>query len=149
MATIERHVTRELVALDGGTPCSEAARMMAEQNIGSLAVRQAGHIVGIVTERDLVTRVLAGGAPADLPARDAMRRDLPRVTPTTSDSECIALMRDHGTRHLLVEERGEVVGIISMRDLIRLMLDEKEWLIGQLQNFIDGHDGPRAAAATS
>ncbi len=43
---------------------------------------------------------------------------------------------------------GEVAGIISMRDVIRLMLDEKEWLIGQLQTFIKGHDGPRTIAAT-
>jgi CBS domain-containing protein len=75
-----------------------------------------------------------------------MRTDLPRVSPSTSEVECTGLMRDHTTRHLLVEEHGDVVGVISMRDVIRLMLDEKEWLIGQLQVFIDGHDGPHAGA---
>ena len=148
MATIERHVTRDLVALDAGEPCAEAARVMAGESIGSVAVREGSRIIGIITERDLVTRLLAGGASSDLPIRDAMRADLPMVPPTTSDVDCIALMRDHATRHLLVSERGETVGIISMRDLIRLMLSEKEWLIGQLQSFINGHDGPRAAAAS-
>jgi CBS domain-containing protein len=119
---------------------------MAERRIGSVAVREGGRITGIVTERDLVTRVLAGGAPASLPIRDAMRRDLPTVIPRVTEADCIALMRDHVTRHLLVAERGEAVGVISMRDLIQLMLGEKEWLIGQLQTFIDGHDGPRAVA---
>jgi CBS domain-containing protein len=146
MATIDRHITRELVALDGAAPCTEAARLMAERSIGSVAVREGGRVTGIVTERDLVTRVLAGGAPADLPIRDAMRRDLPTVNPTVTEADCIALMRDHVTRHLLVADRGEAVGVISMRDLIQLMLGEKEWLIGQLQSFIDGHDGPRAVA---
>jgi CBS domain-containing protein len=145
MATIEKHVTREVVALDGATPCEVAARIMAAQRIGSVAVRKGTRVVGLVTERDLVVRVLAEGISADQPIRDAMRTDVPSIPATTTDVACLALMRDHQTRHLLVAEGPEVVGIVSMRDLIRLMLDEKEWLIGQLQVFIDGHDGPRAA----
>jgi CBS domain-containing protein len=148
MATIEKHVTRDLVALDGGTPCSEAARVMVEQGIGSVAVQEDGRVVGLVTERDLVTRVLAGSASIDLPIRDAMRTDLPSVSTRENDSVCNALMRDNGTRYLLVSEADEVAGIISMRDLIRLMLSEREWLIGQLQTFIDGHDGPHEKLAS-
>jgi CBS domain-containing protein len=145
MAIIENHVTRELVALDGSAPCAEAARLMTTRNIGSVAVREGGRVVGLVTERDLVARVLAGGAPPHLAIREAMRRDVPAVAPDASEADCIALMRDHSTRHLLVVDDGRTVGVISMRDVIRLMLGEKEWLIGQLQSFIDGHDGPRAA----
>jgi CBS domain-containing protein len=147
MATIEKHVTRELVELDGAIPCAEAARLMSAERIGSVAVRDGRRVIGLVTERDLVARVLAEGAPGDLPIRAAMRTDLPTVAPSTTDVACLALMRDHQTRHLLVVDGGDVVGIVSMRDLIQLMLDEKEWLIGQLQNFIDGHDGPRAVAS--
>ncbi len=148
MATIEKHVVRELIALEGEASCAEAARLMTEHAIGAIAVRERGRIIGVVTERDLVARVLADAAPPELPIRQAMRTDLPIVPPTTTEVECTALMRDHTTRHLLVEERGEVVGIISMRDVIRLMLDEKEWLIGQLQTFIDGRDFPASAAAS-
>ena len=119
---------------------------MAERGIGAIAVRDGGRVVGVVTERDLVARVLAQGVRPELPIRQAMRTDVPLVTPSTSELDCTALMRDHTTRHLLVAERGEVVGIISMRDVIRLMLDEKEWLIGQLHTFIDGRDFPAAAA---
>ncbi len=147
MATIESYVTRELVALDAGTPCAEAARVMSSENIGSVAVRDGSEIVGLVTERDLVTRVLAGGTPPTLPIREAMRSGVPTVGPTTTEAHCVSVMRDHGTRHLLVVEGGHAIGIISMRDLIRLMLSEKEWLITQLQSFIDGHDGPRAMAS--
>ncbi|HEX8910274.1 MAG TPA: CBS domain-containing protein [Anaeromyxobacteraceae bacterium] len=148
MAAIENHVVRELVALEGDASCADAARLMTERGIGSVAVREGGRITGMVTERDLVMRVLADGASPDLPVRRAMRTDLPHVSPSTSEVECTALMRDHTTRHLLVEEHGDVVGIISMRDVIRLMLDEKEWLIGQLQTFIDGRDFPRASAGS-
>jgi CBS domain-containing protein len=147
MATIEKHVIHELVALEGDATCAQAARLMAERGIGSVAVREGGRITGIVTERDLVARVLATGAHPELPIREAMRRDLPRVSPSASETECSALMRDHVTRHLLVAELGEVIGIISMRDVIRLMLDEKEWLIGQLHTFIDGRDFPTIAAS--
>jgi CBS domain-containing protein len=145
MATIEKHVTREVFALDGATSCAEAARLMAAQRIGSVAVREGGRVIGLVTERDLVLRVLAEGIPADQPIRGAMRTDVPSIPATTTDVACLALMRDHQTRHLLVFDGSDMAGIVSMRDLIRLMLDEKEWLIGQLQVFIDGHDGPRAA----
>jgi CBS domain-containing protein len=73
-----------------------------------------------------------------MPIVKAMRRDLPVLTPDTSEVECADKMRVHFTRHFLVSEKGEVVGIISMRDVIRLMLDEKQWLIDELQIYISG-----------
>jgi CBS domain-containing protein len=138
MATIERHVTRQLVALDAMTPCRDAAKVMHEKKIGSVAVREANKVVGIVTERDLVSRVLAAGDNGAMPIGEAMRTDLPRISPGTSEAEAAELMRTHYTRHLLVEHEGQVVGIISMRDVIQLMLDDKQFLIEQLQTYIDG-----------
>lgn len=137
MATIEKHLTRDLIALDGSRSCTEAAHLMAEQRIGSVAVRDGGRIVGVVTERDLVYRVLGRGDPGTVPIREAMRRDLPSVRPDTTENECATLMRDHHTRHLLVEDGGNVIGVISMRDVIQLMLDDKQWLIEQLQRYIN------------
>jgi signal-transduction protein with cAMP-binding, CBS, and nucleotidyltransferase domain len=138
MAAIERHVTRTLVSLDATAPCSAAAGLMSERRIGAVGVKVAGNTVGLVTERDLAVRVVGGGMSAASPVGEVMRRDLPRVGPGASEKECADLMRDHATRHLLVEEHGQVVGIISMRDVIRLMLDEKQFLIEQLQTYIDG-----------
>ncbi|HEY7723748.1 MAG TPA: CBS domain-containing protein [Anaeromyxobacteraceae bacterium] len=138
MATIEKHVTREVQALDDTTPCAEAARLMGDRNIGSVAVRRAGRLVGLVTERDLVARVLARGAAASTRIVDAMRTDLPTVSLGATERECADLMKKHSTRHLLVAEGGEVRGVISMRDVIQLMLDEKQFLIDQLQTYIDG-----------
>src|SRR5437899_2728513 len=138
MATIERHVTNVLVALDALTPCREAAKVMRDKKIGSVAVREAGRVVGIITERDLVARGLAAGDNGPMPIGEAMRTDLPRVPPTNSEAEAAELMRTNYTRHLLVEETGRVVGIISMRDVIQVMLDDKQFLIEQLQTYIDG-----------
>ena len=138
MATIERHLTREVVGLDASASCREAAKVMAEKRIGAVAVREGGRTVGVVTERDLVYNVLASGGTCEFPISRAVRRDLPFITPDASDTECADLMRVHFTRHLLVGESGAVVGIISMRDVIQLMLDDKQYLIEQLQTYIDG-----------
>ena len=138
MASIRRHVTRDVVTLEAGAPVRDAARLMSEKRIGSLGVREDGAIVGLVTERDLVATVLARGGNANQPIREAMRPGLPRVTADATEVECAALMRDHATRHLLVEDRGQVVGVVSMRDIIQLMLDEKQFLIEQLHTYIEG-----------
>jgi signal-transduction protein with cAMP-binding, CBS, and nucleotidyltransferase domain len=138
MATIDRHVTKQIVVLDGMSPCREAARMMRDKRIGSIAVRVDGRIVGVITERDLVQRVMASGDSGAIPVREAMRIDLPAVPATATELETSELMRTHYTRHLLVKEKGEVVGLISMRDVIQMMLDEKQFLIDQLQTYIEG-----------
>ena len=138
MATIERHVTREVLGLDASASCKEAARLMANKRVGAVAVREGGRTVGLVTERELVYNVLASGGHCDFPIGHAMRRDLPLIPPECSETECADLMRVHFTRHLLVGDKGAVVGIISMRDLVQLMLDEKQWLIDELQIYISG-----------
>jgi CBS domain-containing protein len=138
MASIRKHITREVVSLDAGSPIRDAARLMADRKIGSIGVREDGKLVGLVTERDLVVAVLAGGASANGPMREAMRSGIPRVKADATEADCAALMRDHTTRHLLVEDRGQVVGVVSMRDIIQLMLDEKQFLIEQLQTYIEG-----------
>jgi CBS domain-containing protein len=138
MATIRNHVTRDVVALEATAPIREAARLMAEQKIGSVAVKDGGRIVGLVTERDLVFTVLARGGDATQPIREAMRPGIPHVPVTANEAETAALMRDHATRHLLVEEGGRVTGVVSMRDIIQLMLDEKQFLIDQLHTYIGG-----------
>ncbi len=111
---------------------------MEEHRIGSVAVRDGGRIVGLVTERDLMRTVCVLGRDPDAPLREALRREIPRVAPSATEAEVADTMREHTTRHLLVEEEGSVVGVISMRDIIQLMLDEKEHLIGQLQTYIEG-----------
>jgi CBS domain-containing protein len=138
MASIRKHITREVVSLDAASPIRDAARLMADRKIGSIGVKEDGKLIGLVTERDLVFTVLARAGNANGPMREAMRAGIPRVTADASEAECAALMRDNATRHLLVEDRGQVVGVVSMRDIIQLMLDEKQFVIEQLQTYIQG-----------
>jgi CBS domain-containing protein len=138
MASIRKHVTRDVVTLEAGSPIRDAARIMAERKIGSVAIREDGKLVGLVTERDLVITVLARAGNANQPVREAMRPGIPHVGADATEVECAALMRDHTTRHLLVEDKGQVVGVVSMRDIIQLMLDEKQYLIEQLHTYIGG-----------
>jgi len=136
MAQIDKHFSREVVALPADAQCSQAARLMKERRIGSVAVRERGRIVGLVTERDLCARLLSDGGFPATPIGEVMRRDQPRIDPQASEMECARLMQKHFTRHLLVARDDEIVGVISMKDVIQLMLDEKQWLIVQLQTYI-------------
>ncbi len=138
MASIRKHVTRDVVSLESGAPIRDAARIMADRKIGSVGVREDGKLIGLVTERDLVVAVLAGDAQPTGPIRVAMRTGIPRVKADASEADCSALMRDHTTRHLLVEDKGQIVGVVSMRDIIQLMLDEKQFVIEQLHTYIQG-----------
>jgi CBS domain-containing protein len=139
MAKILKHVTRNLVTLDAATPVRDAARLMSERNIGSVAVTERGRIAGLVTERDLIRAVLAGGLDGATPVRQAMGA-VPTIASDAEEGEVAEMMRRHNTRHLLVEEGGAVVGVISMRDVIQVMLDEKQFLIGQLHTYIFGRE---------
>jgi CBS domain-containing protein len=138
MATIREYVKTSVVSLEATATAADAARVMTQRGIGSVGVIEDGHIVGLVTERDLVGAVLAQGCDANEPISEAMRRDVPFVSPHAAETEALALMRDHVTRHLLVADGGEVVGVISMRDLVQLMLDEKQYAIDQLEAYIHG-----------
>jgi CBS domain-containing protein len=137
MSSIQRHVVRNVVTLAADVPCREAARLMTEKTLGSIGIRVDGKLTGLVTERDLVVAVVASGGDGSLAVAGAARA-LPRVTPEATEADCAELMRDHATRHLLVEEGGEVIGLVSMRDIIQLMLDEKQFVIEQLSTYISG-----------
>jgi CBS domain-containing protein len=138
MAAIRKQVTREVVSISASEPMRSAAQLMEERKIGSVAVREGARFLGLVTERDLMRTVCVLGIDPSRPVREAMRTSIPRVEADANEAETADLMRDHTTRHLLVEEKGDVVGVISMRDIIQLMIDEKEHLIGQLQTYIEG-----------
>lgn len=138
MAAIRKQVTRDVVTVRATDPMRTAAQLMEERKIGSVAVRDGGEYLGLVTERDLMRTVCVLGLDPSRPVREAIRSGIPRVTPAATESETADVMREHTTRHLLVEENGEVCGVVSMRDIIQLMIDEKEHLIGQLESYIEG-----------
>ena len=138
---------RHVVALDALATIEDAAMTMSQRRIGSVAVLEGGEIVGIVTERDLAIAVLVRGAEPHDPLRRAMRPEVPRVAASGSEADCAAIMREYATRHLLVEDRGRVVGVISQRDLVETMLDERQHLIEQLATYISGYGAAEVAWA--
>ncbi|BDG07892.1 CBS domain-containing protein [Anaeromyxobacter paludicola] len=141
MPTIEKLVVRDVVALDEHTSCNEAARLMEQKHIGSVGVKRNGKLVGIVTERDLVYAIMAKDVTAERKLADIMRPEIPTVPPTATERDCAHLMRTHFTRHLLVKQGSEVVGVISMLDVVNLMLEDNRWLIEQLNTYIRGGRG--------
>lgn len=139
MASISSYVVRDVLGLEASATCREAAELMSKRHIGAVAVKQAGRIVGLITERDLVTRVLSRGLDCQTPIIEAMRRDVPVVGPELNEVECAALMKEHEIRHLLVGEEGAARGLISMRDVMQMMLSDKQYLIEQMQSYIQGY----------
>ena len=138
MARITNHVVRTVVSLDGTATCAEAARLMAERGIGSIGVRAGAKLVGLVTERDLLAAVSAGADPERTPIGRALPPQLASVPPTATEREAAEAMRNHHTRHLAVVENGEIVGVISLLDLVELVVEEKQWSIDQLESYIRG-----------
>jgi len=139
MASISSYVVRDVLGLEANATCREAAELMSRRHIGAVAVMQDGRIVGLITERDLVTRLLSRGLACQTPILEARRRDVPVVGPDLNEVECASLMKEHETRHLLVGEGGAASGLISMRDVMQMMLSDKQYLIEQMQSYIQGY----------
>ena len=114
-----------------------ALTVMAEKNIGALIVREGERVVGIFSERDYARQVeLKGKASKDTPLRDVMTSRVVFVRPGQSLEECMALMTDKRIRHLPVLEEAQLAGILSIGDVVKAVISEKEFLISQLENYI-------------
>jgi CBS domain-containing protein len=111
-----------------------ALRVMAEQNIGLLVVIERGAIVGVLSERDCVRRlVLAGKSPEATPVAEIMVRDVVTADLVQTFADCLRLMHAHAIRHLPVVERHAVVGVVSIRDLLREVVEHHAKVIGELE----------------
>jgi CBS domain-containing protein len=116
-----------------------ALTIMAEQNIGALVVREAARVVGIFSERDYARQVvLKGKASKDTPIRDVMTARVVFVRPEQNIEECMALMTDKHVRHLPVLDGDTLVGLVSIGDVVKAVISEKEFLIAQLEHYISG-----------
>jgi CBS domain-containing protein len=104
----------------------EVARLMVDHNIGAVPVLENGRLVGIFSERDLMKRVVVGGRdPAGTRVGQVMTEDPLTVEEGDSLETCMTLMRRHGFRHLPVCRNGELLGLVSLRDIVLHDLDEK------------------------
>jgi len=117
----------------------EALEKMTDNNVGSLLVIQDGKFVGLFTERDFVRHVaLKGKSSVDGLVGDMMAREVLYVSPDTSIEQCMALMTEKRTRHLPVLEKNELVGIVSIGDVVKKLIADKDFVIEQLEKYITG-----------
>jgi len=117
----------------------DALERMAEAGVGALVVIEDGGIVGMFSERDYARKViLKGKASKDTPVRDVMSEKVYYVSPEREIEECMAIMTDKAIRHLPVMFDGQLVGLVSIGDVVKAMISEREFIIEQLEQFIMG-----------
>lgn len=117
----------------------DALKLMADKNVGALPVVAGGELVGIFSERDYARKViLHGHASRETPVRAIMTANVVTVGPEEDLSTCMRVMTDKRIRHLPVLEDGRQVGVLSIGDVMKAVLAEQEFLIGQLSDYIGG-----------
>jgi CBS domain-containing protein len=127
----------EVRKIDAGAPALEAVREMVGANIGSLVVTDGDEVIGIVTERDFLRRVAHEGPTDDsVTVRDIMSSPLIVVSPETEIDECMAVMTDRRIRHLPVVDDGDVVGVVSIGDVVKFKSKQQSFEIRYLTDYI-------------
>lgn len=115
----------------------EALQLMADKNVGALLVLKEGRLAGIISERDYARKVvLCGKASKETPVAEIMTPKVVTIDPDRSAGECMALMTEKRFRHLPVMENGQLLGVISMGDVVRAVVEEQRFTIKQLESYI-------------
>lgn len=130
---------RRLLDIDPDATVLEAVQRMADHHVGSLLVMRDGRLVGIVTERDYARKViLCNRTSATTQVLDIMTASVVTVDPHVSARQCMRMMTDQRIRHLPVVEHGEVIGMVSIGDLVRAVIEDQQQEIEHLQHYIAG-----------
>ena len=131
---------RDVLKIDADASVIDAVREMVEHNVGSLLVTDGGAVTGIVTERDYLRRVtLEGRSERDATLREIISSPVVVAAPQTTVDECMALMTDRRIRHIPVVENDEVVGLVSIGDLVKFRSKQQSFEIKYLTEYIGAH----------
>ena len=126
-------------AVQPETTVLEALTLMADKRIGALLVFDENQLVGIFSERDYARKVrLKGKSSHDTPIREIMTENVICVRPEQSMGDCMALMTDKRIRHLPVLDDNQIIGVVSIGDVVKEIISEQEFVINQLENYITG-----------
>jgi CBS domain-containing protein len=130
---------KDVWSVDADEPVLEAIQIMADRHVGALPVLRGGELVGLVSERDYARKVvLLGRSSAETFVWQIMSAPVITVAPGQTVRHCMELMTERRIRHLPVVDGGAMVGMISIGDLVRALLEEQQHTIEQLEKFISG-----------
>lgn len=128
---------RDVWTVDAEDPVLEAIQLMADHHVGALPVVRNLELVGIVSERDYARKViLLGRSSAETPVWQIMSSPVMTITPEDTVHHCMQLVTEERVRHLPVVEQDQLVGMISIGDLVKAVIEEQQDTIEQLQRFI-------------
>jgi CBS domain-containing protein len=126
-----------IVSVPPAATVLEAIKVMAQNNVGALLVMQDGKIAGIISERDIVRKVdILGKTSATAKVSEIMTEKVLYVNASQPIEECMALMTEKRIRHLPVLENEKLLGVISIGDVLRDAIEEREFIISQLEHYI-------------
>jgi len=129
----------QVYAISPDAKVYEALQLMADKNVGALMVMEGDRAVGLISERDYARKiVLKGKFSKDVPVHEIMTADIVRIGPDRDVENCMELMTDKRVRHLPVFENDRLIGIISIGDIVKAIIEHKEEIIEQLENYIKG-----------
>lgn len=128
-----------VVTIAEDQPVLEAVRLMAEHHIGAVLVLRGGELAGIASERDYARKVvLQGRSSSDTSVGTIMSSPVVCVGPSESVNDCMAIMTERHIRHLPVLEGGRILGIVSIGDLVKEVIEDQKQEISYLQQYIAG-----------
>jgi CBS domain-containing protein len=128
---------QEIFTIEASDSVYDAIKLMADKQIGALIVKENGAIAGIVTERDYARKVvLMDRSSKNTPVRDIMSSAVRFVRPDQTTDDCMALMTERRMRHLPVLENDELIGMVSIGDLVKAIIAEQQFTIQQLEHYI-------------
>lgn len=128
---------RDIWSVAPDTTVLAALKVMADREVGAVLVMDGEKLLGMLTERDYARKVvLAGRSSKDSPVSTVMTADVACVPLNRSVEECMGLMTDKRVRHLPVLDQKRVVGVVSIGDLVKATIDDREFTIAQLQSYI-------------
>ncbi len=130
---------RDIISISPDASVLDAIKLMADKGIGALVVIDGGDLRGIVTERDYARKVIIKGRASDTtPVADIMTADVITASSQQTVNECMAMMTSKKCRHLPVVDDGELVGMISIGDLVQAIIADQQEEIEQLEHYISG-----------
>jgi CBS domain-containing protein len=142
MTTVDKILsikTKEIWSMAPNDSVFEALEMMADKNVSGLLIVKDQKLVGIFTERDYARKlILKGKFSKDTKVSDLMTKNVLYVDPKNTVEDCMKLMTDKRIRHLPVMNEGQLIGIVTIGDLVKQIISEQETTIHQLENYISG-----------